>query len=461
LPPRVDVVRALDPALASRIRSISTRGLIAVNIGLAIGFAYVVYRNLAQPGGVIATDFTVFWSGWTLILQGRAPALYDEAAQRATQELLMHGMHFEGGLMAFLNPPHAALAGVPFGWLANHAGEQRAFIVWTLGNVALAGMFMRALSKEWGATARQQQLMLVCALAGFYPLFCAVKNGQPSLLLALAILGVYRAEKAAKYWTGAAWLVVLSIKPQLVPIVALYLASRRCWRLLACASVMLAVVAVITAVALGPAIWFQYLRQVGSLEHFWGSGTPDYMLNVRGALSRLFGLDQRRWIDAVSYAGWLLAMVVAAVVLARRRVAEAPDARPAYAFAIALGLFANPHLFIHDAIIWTIPLLLYAAALRDEGREWRPFAAFALSWPVWFAAAGKMDIKSGHLTWVDPHTWLFIAATAIIGCRWPGDAARLPESEILHDLQQIEPRVAHHRRHARPPQDIDISPERA
>ena len=454
-------MRALHPALASRIRSISTRGLIAVNVGLASGFAFVVYRNLAQPGGVIATDFTVFWSGWTLILQGHASALYDEAAQRATQELLMYGMHFEGGLMAFLNPPHAALAGVPFGWLANHVGEQRAFIVWTLGNVALAAILVRSISNEWGATDRQQQWMLVCAVAGFYPLFCAVKNGQPSLLLALAILGVYRAEKAAKHWTGAAWLVVLSIKPQLVPIVAVYLASRRCWRLLACASATLAIVAAITAVALDPAIWFQYLRQVGSLEHFWGSGTPDYMLNVRGALSRMFGLDQRRWIDAVSYAVWLLAMVVAAVVLARRRVAHAPDARPAYAFVIALGLFFNPHLFIHDAIIWTIPLVLYAAALRDDGSEWRPFAAFALSWPLLFAVAGKMNIKSGHLTWVDPHTWLFIAATAIIGYRWPGDAARLPEPEILHDLQQVEARVAHHRRHARPPQDIHISPERA
>ena len=47
--------------------------------------------------------------------------------------------------------------------------------------------------------------------------------------------------------------------------------------------------------ALGPMIWLDYLHQVHGLERFWGSGTPDYMVNVRGALTRIFGLH-RLWI---------------------------------------------------------------------------------------------------------------------------------------------------------------------
>jgi hypothetical protein len=206
--------------------------------------------------------------------------------------------------------------------------------------------------------------------------------------------------------------------------VVIYLAARRCWRLLGCASAMFAVVLVITALALGPTIWFHYLRNVGALEHFWGSGTPDYMLNIRGALTRMFGLDERVWIDAVSYAAWLAAMVLVAVVLVRRRIDQTDDARPAYAFVIGLALFSNPHLFIHDAVIWTIPLVLYAAAIRDAEGEWLTFAQFALFWPLLFAAASSMNIKSGRMTWVDPHTWLFIMAIVISGCRWPSAAAR-------------------------------------
>jgi hypothetical protein len=259
---------------------------------------------------------------------------------------------------------------------------------------------------------------------GFYPVFCAVRQGQPSILLAVAVLGVYRAARAARHWTGGAWLVVLTIKPQLVPMVVVYLAARRHWRLLGCASAMLAIVVSITAVALGPMIWFDYLRQVRVLEHFWGSGTPDYMLNVRGALTRMIGLDEHVRIDAVSNAVWLAAMVLVGAVLVRRRIDKAHDARPAYAFAIAVALLSNPHLFVHDAVIWTVPLVLYAASIRDAAREWRPFAQFALLWPLVFAAAGALDIKSGRLTWLDPHTWVLIAATVIIGCRWPSADAR-------------------------------------
>lgn len=403
----------------SRTRSICERGLTATNVGLAIGFALVGYRIVAQQGGVVASDFTVFWTGWTLILHGHASALYDEAAQRATQQLLMSGMHFEGGLLAFLNPPHAALVSVPFGWLADHAGEQAAFVVWTVGNLALLGMLVRSLCDEWRVRDRQHQFILASAVLGFCPVVCAVRQGQPSILLAVAVLGLYRAAKAARHWTAGAWLVVLTIKPQLVPMVVIYLAARRQWRLLGCASAMLAIVVAITAVALGPRIWVDYLYQVRVLEHFWGSGTPDYMLNVRGALTRMIGLDQHVWIDAVSDAVWLAAMVLVGAVLVRRRIDKAHDARPAYAFAVAVALLSNPHLFIHDAVIWTVPLVLYAAAIRDAAGEWRPFAQFALSWPLVFAAAGALGIQSGSLTWLDPHMWVLIAATVIIGCRWP------------------------------------------
>ncbi len=430
-------MRPLYPALNARRRSICQRALIAVNVGLAIGFAFAGLRNLATPGAVIASDFTVFWTGWSLILHGPVSGLYDEAAQRVTQQGLMGGRYFEGGLMSFLNPPHAALVSVPVGWLADHVGEQAAFVIWTGANLAVLSMFVRSLCDEWGATARQHQWMLTSALLAFYPVFCALKNGQTSILLALAVLGVYRAAKASHPWTGGAWLLILSIKPQLVPMVVLYLAARRCWRLLSYASGMLIVTVAITALALGPMIWLDYLRQIGTLEHFWGTGTPVYMLNIRGSLTRMIGLGGHVGIDAVSYEVWLVAMVLVGMVFVRRRIDERDDARPAYAFAIAMALLSNPHLFIHDAVIWTVPLVLYAAAMRDAEREWRPFVQFALLWPVLFAAAGVLDVNSGRLTWLDPQMWILIATTAIIGSRWPA----ADEREAPSDSSPIDPVV--------------------
>jgi hypothetical protein len=416
-------MRADLPAATSRAQSLGERALITVNATLAAGFAFVGLRNLFTPASIVASDFTVFWSAWTLILQGRASALYDAASQRAMQEFLIGGGHFEGGLMAFLNPPHAALVSAPIGWLADHLGEQVAFALWTVGNLILVVALVRTLCDEWGATTPRPRWMLVSALLGFYPMFWAIRQGQTSALLALAVVGVYRAVKAKRHWAAGSWLVVLTIKPQLVPMVIVYLAARRCWRVLFCGGVLAAISVVVTAVALGPMVWFDYLVQVRHLEHFWGTGTPEYMLNVRGSLTRIFGLEQRVWIDAVSTAVWLAALMVVGLLFVRRRIDQTQDARPAYAFAIAVALLSNPHLFIHDAVIWTVPLVLCAAALRDADGEWQPFVRFALAWPLLFAAAGSISMKSSRLLWVDPRIWAFIAATAVIERCWRSTAA--------------------------------------
>jgi Glycosyltransferase family 87 len=396
-------------------RSLAIRAPMAIYVGLAVGYAAVLLKDLLTPDIITATDFTVFWGAWHQILHGQAYALYDEAAQRATQQLLMHGGYFEGGLMAFLNPPHAALAGVPFGWLAERAGEQTAFIAWTAGNLGLLVLLMRGLAAEWGADSKQRRWLLALAIVGFYPLFGAIKNGQPSVLLALAVLGVYRADKAGRVWAAGAWLAVLTIKPQLVPMIGIYLVARRSWRPLATGAAFMAAAVVVTAAALGPSVWLDYARQVRHLEQFWGSGTPDYMLNVRGALTRLVGLGGHEAIESAAFIIWVAGMAVVAAVLLRRRVHTADDGRPAYAFALAVALVSNPHLFIHDTAMWTVPLLLFTAALRDAGRDWLPFARFALAWPAIFLIAGGLDIRSGPLAWFDLYTWTFVAAVWMTG----------------------------------------------
>src|SRR5262249_29213932 len=123
-------------------------------------------------------------------------------------------------------------------------------------------------------------------------------------------------------------------------------------------------------------------------------------------------------IDAASYVVWLIGLAVTAAVLRRRRIDRDADSRPAFAFAVAVALLTNPHLFVHDAVLWTIPLLLYTASLRDARRNWMPFAGFALAWPAIFLAAGRLDIRSGPLTVLDLYAWTFVAATVIIGVTW-------------------------------------------
>jgi hypothetical protein len=395
---------------------LAKRAFIAIHIGLAAGFAIAFLRNLLTPDGVVATDFTVFWTGWWLILHGGGATLYDVAAQRDTQQMLMGGAQFQGGLMAFLNPPHAALAGVPFGWLAEHAGERAAFCAWIVANAALLVTLDRWLREAWGATSGPARWIMTSALVAFYPVMATIGNGQTSLLLAVGVLGVYRSVEASRPRDAGAWLLALSIKPQLMPAILVFLVARRCWRALAYAAAMFAAAALVTAVCLGPAIWIDYVRHVGDLEHFFGTGTPEHMLNVRGALTRVAGAGNQAPIDRAAFFIWMAATLFVALVLSRRRIHDQRDARRSYAFAAAVALLASPHVFVQDAVVWVVPLVLYAATLRDAGERWQPFAAFALCWPVLFAVARRIDLAGGTVPTlaIDPAVIALVVATVVI-----------------------------------------------
>jgi hypothetical protein len=420
------------PAAASRASRILRRSAIAINAGLAVGFVGAFVKYVATPGAMEASDFSVFWTGWSLVLHGPVSGLYDVAAQRLTQQRLLGGGHFEGGLMSFVNPPHAALASAPLGWLADHLGEQAAFAIWACANLAVLALLVRAVWHEWGAVAREPRFVLASALVGFYPVYCALKNGQTSILLALAVLGVYRAARDERPWAGAGWLTVLTIKPQLVPMLIIYLAVRHHWRMIACAAVLISATVAITAVVLGPMVWVDYLTKIHALELYWGTGTPVYMMNVRGVLTRIVGLSAHSTIDAFSKAVWAAAMAFTGVVLVVRGTGRAADPRPAYAFAIAISLLTNPHLFIHDTIIWAIPLLLCAAARRDAGLSWQPIVQLALAWPlVFFIAGSLLNRNAGRLIWLDPEMALLVGTAAFIVIGWPAARVRRMPAEAF------------------------------
>lgn len=329
--------------------------------------------------------------------------------------MLMGGRHFEGGLMAFLNPPHAALAGVPFGWLADYAGERAAFLAWTAVSAALLVLLDRWVREAWGARAGPARWLITSALVAFYPVFHTFNIGQTSLVLAVAVMGVYRWSEAERPAGAAAWLTALTIKPQLTPAIVVFLAMRRRWRVLEYAAAMIATAAAIAALALGPATWVDYVRHVGGLEDFFGSGTPAHMLNIRGALTRIAGAGDQPMVDRVSFVVWIGGAAAVAVYMWRRRVDRIADARAAYAFAVATALLASPHLFVQDVVVWVVPLVLHAASVRDAGRNWRPFAAFALSWPALFAVARSVDLAGGapRLA-IDPAVVALVIATAVM-----------------------------------------------
>ena len=130
--------------------------------------------------------------------------------------------------------------------------------------------------------------------------------------------------------------VVIAIKPYLLPIPLALLISFRRYRTLAFAAAFGAIAVVITAAILGPGIFASYVRGLGSLQAHIGNGTPAKMINLRALVVRLAGEDGWPSSAMTAFAVSVAAAVALAVFWSRRRPSEA---RMANAFASA---FARP-----------------------------------------------------------------------------------------------------------------------
>ena len=367
-----------------------------LNAAVAVGLAFHLIRELFSPRELASTDFTVFRTGWSLIMHGRARELYDASAQAAAQTALLNqvGSHgFQEGMMAFLHPPHAALAGCVFGWIAQRFGLSLAFWIWTAGSLALLVYLVRLVRDELGGGPRVTALVAV-TLAAFYPVLETLQEGQVSALLAVAALALAISLREGRTFSAACWLLALSIKPQTLPSLLVVLAVRRERRVLLVAAALGAGVFLLTALVLGGDVWWHYAASLPGLERFFGVGTPDHMPTVRGLLTRLFGRGSqyREAIDLLTLLAWVAAIVGAGFAAALSRPRR--DGRAPLAFALAAGALASPHLFPQDVLLWVAPVTLVLSLSREEGEDvWRRRARMVLSWPLWFVMARALDIR--------------------------------------------------------------------
>jgi hypothetical protein len=362
----------------------------ATNVTLALAMAVRLVADWVAGTQLWTTDFTVFRTGWWLALHD-AHRLYDPAAQAVVEDGFIRalgGPTFVGRLLAFLHPPHMALAGCWLEWVADRWNGKAAFLLWAGCNVALLARLI-VLFREHAGLERRQTVFVAVALVGFSPVFLTLEQGQLSLLLAVAALNFVWAvaERRPDQWgLGAAGsLLLLSFKPPLLPPLLAVLVVRREWRLLATATALGAAVVLGTGMVLGPGVWLDYARHVRSLERAFAGGLPSGMPTLRGFLARLAPDAWGGIVDAVAIWGWLGGAAVAGLVAAaRRRSATVDDARGELSLALALGLILSPHLYLHDLVLWVVPVAFVLAAARAEPALWQRRVRLLSLWPVWF-----------------------------------------------------------------------------
>ena len=359
-----------EPA-ATRPRSVPhLLAPLAIACNLALGVGYVaLFAVLVVSGRTRGADFTAFYTGWRMVLEGRGSQLYDPAVQAEAQRTILGGQTFQAGLNPFNNPPHMVLPYVPLGLLPLDV----AFLAWTvIQALLLAGiiaMLLRGVAKDWTCVER---FGLVAAFVAFPALAITFFQGAFALVLVVGITETLVAMEGGREGRAGALLALASVKPQGVFGVGIaVLVSRRRAAVAAAAGCGLGLAVVATAV-LGPAIWGSYVTFLVTYTTSFDqlSVDPAVMWNLRGTLALLLGRDNAALVNGLAYVGFAIGVVAIAWLWRRgwpRRggpAGEGEDNALRVTLTIVLTLLLSPHLNPHDDTLAAIAVALAYGALR-------------------------------------------------------------------------------------------------
>ena len=335
---------------------------------LAIGVAYApLFILLIATGRTRGADFTAFYTGWRIVLEGHGNQLYDAATQAAFQQRILAGETFSSGLNPFNNPPHMVLPYLPLGLLP----LDTAFLAWTFIQVGLLAaigvVLLRGVATDW---TRIERVGLVAVLVAFPPLAITFFQGAFALVLLIGVACAWTAmRRGHDAWAGAS-LGFASIKPQgMLTLGVAAVLWRRPAALVSFAAMTL-LLAMLATLVLGPGIWGSYLSLLGTYTSSFDrlSVDPAVMWNLRGTLTLILGAGSAPVINEVSYAGLAAAAIVTAFLWRRGwpRTLDRDDAALRFALTITVGLLLSPHLNPHDDVIAVLAIALGYAALRGS-----------------------------------------------------------------------------------------------
>ncbi len=420
----------MGSALSERPRWIAALLITIASIVLA---HYVQVWTVVPASLAPTSDFAGTYVASTLIRTGHAAQIYDSGVERQT--LVAGGAPASHDNIPFENPPAAAVVAVPFALL----GAGAAWRAWSLVQLVLMlmSLLLVARAAPWPATLPRlsRVAIVLVALAGFGTglLFVEGQWDGVSVLGLAAAYALWRRDHPAAAGFALGFTAAIA-KPQLVIGVAAFMIGRRDWRAVGGALVGGAATVLIGVVGAGPHALTSFVSAIATPSNSPTAqmqGTSGLFGSLLGHAPGVFFLAVAAGIAAAAVAGWL-------GTVARGH----PDLfEPSLCGAVALSLFASPHLLGHDLTMLAPALVAGVAWLagRPGERAW-PGPATLVVLALWvvlsFASLGDLAQNSvGFPGRATPWVLLLIAAAwcALVGRAMRTDMARrrrVPQSAL-------------------------------
>jgi hypothetical protein len=266
--------------------------------------------------------------------------------------------------MAYMNPPFAAVLLSPLALLS----FAKARLLWLgLNLIAIAGISV------WLSKPLDKRLkwLGVFLLVSSFPVYQALIEGQPSVLLLLGCVLAYIAACKHRYVVSGICLSLLFIKPQFALFALIGLAIMKQWRtMLAMIGSAAAVVLVFLPIT-GINLYFTYAHYMLSVvtDHFNGAGfvvpaawygALNTASGINGFYTALFGQTQVHSVNILTAVTVILLLVLFCFAIAKQKFSLTNrDGKLMLAAAIAMALLIDTHLYAQDALLiyMVLPLL--------------------------------------------------------------------------------------------------------
>lgn len=375
-------------------------GAVVIEIVMA-----VVLFPLIDHAHIATTDFVNFYAAATIVRDGHGSMLYTTETQQLALQAILGYRTSE----YFLHPAFEAAVFVPFTYLR----IERAFVVWTLINLAFLGLLPLLLVECIPLVARRPYLGLMGF--AFPPVLAALILGQDSILVMFVITAAYLLLTRRRDFLAGLLLALATVKFQYVLILGLLLLVARKFRFVAGFAVGCGLLALACVLVTGPAGILQYVRFVHQFElhNGYGNITPDRLMNLRGFLAGLGYSVHLRLYGAVA----------SAVLLLLGIVCSPPTRRPenlglGFALFLAIALAAAPYDYFQDLAILLLGIFLAIDAVANrqilgiQAKVVTACCGLFFLWPAVLLALGGHYFWNSRIYLVVPLTFLFIATLA-------------------------------------------------
>ncbi|TMF20275.1 MAG: DUF2029 domain-containing protein, partial [Chloroflexi bacterium] len=291
--------------LAVRLVRLGYAGAAGAGIG---SFAFwTIYWFSFVRGNLRGPDFFNFYAAARLYVTQGGSAVYDIALQRQAELEITGQDPSRFIVLPYFHPPYYTLLISPLAFL----DYRHAYYAMAAFNVLLAAALIAILVTTSLSVRGRGWLVAGAMIAGFFPLFVTVLQGQSDLVVLVPLAAAYAAWARGRYeWAGAFSALALA-KPQLLLLIPVLFIARRAWRALAAFAGVLAGLGLLSVATFGVGAVLGYLNAVSTWAVTGRLPNTDQLVYTDPAVYSL-----RNILEAVPGGGKVVAFVVLVLLLA-------------------------------------------------------------------------------------------------------------------------------------------------